>query len=328
MKPMFDRPLLTVVAFFLFGILLPDASVYAKHAKNAVYPWQGEVTSGLIHDNNILQVDNNKESDVIWESSLFLVYEPKEIEWHALAIFDRYLKNSELSYSYYEIGGQRALSQYNFGGLSLNFSPTSALDKQDPNRDLFSLGSYGFNLFAEHDTAQFGTIAINFSYTRLNYDAPFDAKDSDLITFSPSLFYRINSAWDFFGEYSYSLGKAQRGLIPVGVNQVDFDDISYRANALSLVATHWMSEETRLRFRYKIRKKDFTTDASDTFHQGRKDTTYVLYAEVKQRLMKNVSVRGQLKRLWRKSNQAFVDFGENQLTLSATYRFLGNSDES
>ncbi len=321
MKNTFDQPLFIFAAFFLISLLFPDAMVHAKHEKNETRPWQGEISSGLIFDNNILLVKTDKESDVIWESGLFLAYKPKEISWHTLAIYDRYLSNSELSYSYYEIGGQVALGAYQYGGFSLNFSPTSLLDKQDPNRDLLSLGSYGFNLFAEHDTEHIGTIALNISYTRLDYSAPFDAKDSDLITLSPSLFYRITDVWDFFGEYGYSSGRARRGLIPVGFNQSAFDDISYKAHLLSLMFTHWMPEQTRLRFRYTIRKKDFITGDADTFHQGRTDRTHLLSAEIKRRVLENISIRAQVKGLWKRSNQAFVDFSGNKITLSATYQF-------
>ncbi len=320
MKKLSHQFLFIIHVFFLILTLLPVTKASANSKENKARPWWGEVETGLIYDNNILQVDNNKESDVISESSLFMAYQAKAIKWHALAILDRYLDNSELSYSYFEIGAERALSQNYYGNLSLNISPTSSIDKQDPNRPPFSLGSYGLNLLVERDTAKFGTIGLNFAYTRLDYDPPFDAKDSTIYSLSPSLFYRINRSWHFFSEYSYSLGKARRGLIPVGLNLAD-DDISYKAHSLSLLTVHKLSKKTSLRFRYKIRQKRFTPDARDTFHLGRKDTTHSIYAEIKQWLMKGIVVRGRVNRVSKNSNRSFVDFDENLITLSIAYQF-------
>ncbi|MFQ5589226.1 MAG: hypothetical protein ACE5F7_10345 [Nitrospiria bacterium] len=322
MKKVSRHIVFIAIIFFLITSTFLDKNAEAAQEKDASRPWWGEVESGLIYDNNILQVNSNKESDVIWESSLLLSYQPKEIEWYALAVFDRYLDNSELNYAYYEIGGERVLAQDLYGGFSLNVSPTSQLDKQDPVRDPFpiSLGSYGTSFFIERDTARYGAFGLNIAYTRLDYNTPFNAKDSNLFDLGPTWFYRFNTAWSFYGQYTHTLAKARRGLIPVGASQF-FDDISYRANALSLLVTHMMSKKTRLRFRYKIRTMRFEPDARDTFHLGRKDKTHALYAEVKQSLLKNVLLRGRLERFMRRSNQSFVEFSENRLMLSATYQF-------
>lgn len=321
MKQLIYRSFIIFAALFFGVIFFLAPSAHATHEQNASHPWRGEVSSGFIRDSNILLVKDNKESDVIWESSLYLSYKPKAISWHVLAIFDRYLSNSELNYAYYELGAQRALGQHNYGGLSLNLSPDSLLDKQDPNRNLLSLASHGFNLFVERDTEQFGTIGLNIRYTRFNYNTAFDAKDSDLLTIGPSIFYRITDNWDFFGEYSHASGKAKTGLIPLNFGPPVFDDISYKASSLYLVFTHWMPERTRLRFRYIIRKKDFTAGDADSFHQGRKDTTHLLSAEIKRYVFKNVSIRTQLKQLWKRSNQDFVNYSANKIALWVTYQF-------
>ena len=283
-------------------------------------PWWGTVETGFIFDNNVLGTKAEKESDRIWESMLYLAYQPDQIKWSGRAILDRYQKNDELSYETYEIGAERLFGERDYGGIFLYLSPTAPLDKQDPNREPFSLGSHGFTLLADRDTDRWGNIGLAFSYARLDYQAPFDAKDTDLIAFGPSLFYRIDDQWSLDIEYTYETGAAAGGTIPGDSGGVE-DDISYQVNALSLKVTRLLSDKTGIRLRYKIRRKRFTADDRDPVHAGRRDTNHFFYAEIEHRLSEEFLLLGRLERIWRRSTDSFVEFNENRLAVSAAYHF-------
>lgn len=290
---------------------------HASHEQIDIASFWGEIETGFLYDDNIFQVKDGKESDMIWESNLSLSYLPKEIKWSARAIFDRYRKNNELNYVYYEVGMERPFGQRNYGSVVLHLSPSALLDKQDPNREPFSLESYGFSATVDRNTDRIGNIGINFSYTRLDYGAPFNAKDTNILSLSPSLFYRMGDYWRFLAEVTYEKGDAQGGFILTDIP----DDISYTALAASFKIVYQVRENTRLRFRYKIRKKRFSTEGADAFHKDRNDANHALYAEIQYNPVEKVSVFSRIDRLWRNSNLDFVAFNETRWMLSVAYRF-------
>jgi len=310
--------IILISAFFFTTSGLIFAETGETPEKNELpKSWLGEIQTGFISDNNIFQAKNNKDSDTIWESMIFMAYQPDRIKWSGRAIFDQYQKNEELSYSFFELGAEQSLGTRDYGMLFINFSPTAPLDKEEANTDPFALASYGFNASLDRDTDDFGNIGISLSYTRLDYDSPFDAKDIDIISFSPSLFYRINNFWVFYGEYSYEVGKADTGTIPGGFH----DDISYKAHAFSLKMSHQLSKKASLRFRYRIRKKQFTTGNDDSLHVDRKDTNHALYGAHIYSPMKDVFLETRVDYLWKNSTDSFVEYNESRFTVTIGYQF-------
>jgi len=311
------KSMIAVLVLCLSSFTAGEDKAFANHEPNTSKPWSGRLESGFIHDSNIFQVRGNKESDLIWESALTVSYRPNTIKWSGKGIFDRYRKNSDLDYSTYELGGEAPFGKREYGSLFFFFSPSASLDKQDPNRDPFALKSYGFNAAVDHDTDRFGNIGLTFFYTRLDYGAPFDAKDTDILGFGPSIFYRPNTLWHLYGEYTYEVGSARGGEIPVNFP----DDISYEAQVLSLKVTRQMTDNTNLRLRYRLRQKHFTTNGADVFHSGRRDNNHSLYTEIKYFAIEKVAVYGRVERIWRRSNDDFVSFDENRFTVSLAYAF-------
>jgi len=285
--------------------------------------WWGEIETGLISDSNILQDKNQKESDIIWESILYVATQEGEIKWSGLAIFDRYMRNSELSYENYQLSAERLFGDRDYGQIAINISPTAPLDKQDPGAgEPFALGSQSLRVMADHDTERLGNIGLEVAYTRLNYSAPFDPKDTNIITLRPSYFYRIDQSLSLIASYSYELGDAKGGTL---LNRQD--DISYRAHSLSLEAARILSDKMDTRFRYSIRKKRFTANSSDNIHSGRKDTNHLFQAqisylpEIETQPEVNIRLFGQFERLWTTSTRSLVEYSENRLTLSVAYSF-------
>ncbi len=293
------------------------AQTVAAQGKDQVKTLWGEIETGLQYDSNILQTKNNEESDVIWESIISLAYRPDEVKWSGRAVFNQYQENDELDYSFFEIGGERPFGTQDYGSLFFNLSPTAPLDKQDPTRDPFELGSYGVSASFDRDTASLGNIGLALAYTKLDYESPFDAKDTDIISLGPSLFYRINDFWTFYSEYTYEWGDARTGTIPGGFR----DDISYQAHALSLKIIHPLSTKTRIRLRYRIRKKRFTTGSDDTFHADREDTNHSLYGELQHSPIKHLLLISRAEYRLRDSTDTFVEFDENRFTFSIAYQF-------
>ena len=315
----------TWMGFAAMTFLFTASPLWAQETEtNAIRPWWGELETGLIYDGNILQDKDQKESDIIWESIISLAYKPDVVKWSGLAIFDQYRKNTELSYSYYEVGAERPFGDRAYASLFLHVSPTAPLDKEDPNRPdraPFSLGSHGISLSADRDSDNWGNMGFEISYTRLDYDAPFDAKDTHIITLKPSHFYRVNDLFNIFTEYSFEIGRARGGTVFGGTVNSRQDDISYNAYAFSLKLTHLVSRKTKVRLRYKIRRKRFTANADDILHDGRKDTNRLLYAQLEHNLRENIQVLGRIDRLWRRSSDSRIEFSENRLMLSAAYLF-------
>jgi len=290
--------------------LLVASPLRAQEAKTP--SWWGEIETGLIFDDNILQDKTRKTSDRIWESILYMASQEEEVKWSGMAIFDRYLKNSELSYSYYQVRAERLFEDRTYGSLSLHISPSAPLDKQDPQAEPFSLGSYGLSLLADRDIDNLGNVGLEVAYTRLEYNATFNAKDSNVFTFRPSYFYRVDEALSLVGEYSYEQGEARGGAE---------DDISYTAQSIALEAERVIGKKIDTRLRYLIRKKRFTAGRRDPIHAGRKDTNHFLLAQVFYSLRDNIRLLGQVNRLWTRSSDALVEYTENRLLLSAAYSF-------
>lgn len=177
--------------------------------------------------------------------------------------------------------------------------------------------SSGVGASFDRDTDFLGNIGLALSYTHLDYDPPFNAKDTDVISLNPSLFFRVHTLWTIFSVYSHQVGNARTGPRPSGSH----DDISYKAQAFSIKITHRLSTKTKIRFRYKIRKKRFTTGSDDALHLGRKDTHYSIYAAVQHLLKKNLLLISRVDRLWKNSTDSFVEFNENRLMFSVSYLF-------
>ena len=282
--------------------------------------WSGEIETGLAYDGNVFQEKEGAESDIIWESSLYLAYRPGQIRWSGLATFNRYLDNSELSYEFYELGAERPFGEKNHGNLFLQLSPPAPLDKEDPSFPLITLGSYGFTARFDRDLSPWWNTGLSFSYDRLNYSDAFDAKDTDVVKIGFPQTFRLKTGWRFLVDYSFEEGFARGGTVPSGRP----DDISYVAHAAAFQAGYQWAAPVSIRLRYRIRSKTFNTDLpkeTEPIHSGRSDTSHALLAGLRYQPFPNVVVRARSQLLWRNSSDPFVEFNEWIHGLSVSYLF-------
>lgn len=278
----------------------------------------GEIQTGLEYDSNIFQGKTQEESDLIWVSSLSLNYRPDLIRWSALAVHNQYLDSSELSYSSFEIGAERPFGEKDYGSFFVQVSPSAPLDKDESVGPPISVGSYGFSTLYDRDFTPSWNIGLSFSYDRLNYNETFNAKDTDLVKFGIPQFIRIDRTWRFLIDYTFETGSARGGRMPSGRQ----DDISFRANVFALQASYPVTPMNRVRVRYRIRRKTYTTDnINDGLHFGRNDTNHQILVGLRHRANPKVTLRTRLKYLWRDSNDPFVEFDEVTFSASAAYRF-------
>lgn len=283
-------------------------------------PWSGEIETGLAYDGNVFQEKEGAESDVLWESSLYLAYRPGQIRWSGLAAFNRYLENSELNYEFYEIGGERPFGEKNYGSLFVQLSPPAPLDKEDPSFPLITLGTYGFTARFDRDLFPWWNTGLSFSYDRLNYSDAFDAKDTDVVKIGFPQTFRLKTGWRFLADYSVEEGFARGGTVPSGRQ----DDISYVAHAAAFQAGYQWAAPVSIRLRYRIRSKTFNTGLpkeTEPIHSGRRDTTHTLLAALRYQPFPNVIVRARSQLLWRDSSDPFVEFNEWIHGLSVSYLF-------
>lgn len=282
--------------------------------------WSGEIETGLAYDGNAFQEKNGAESDIIWESSLYLAYRPGIIRWSGLATFNRYLKNRELSYNFYEVGAERPFGEKNHGSLFAQLSPPAPLDKEDPSFPLIELGSYGFTALLDRDLSPWWNTGLSFSYDRLDYSNAFDAKDTDVVKIGFPQTFRLKTGWRFLVDYSFEEGFARGGTVPSGRQ----DDISYVAHAAAFQAVYQWAAPVSIRLRYRIRGKTFNTDLPkeiEPIHAGRSDTGHSLLAGLRYLPLSTVVVHARSQLVWRDSSDPAVEFSEWIHALSLSYLF-------
>lgn len=275
---------------------------------------------GFIVDDNIFQEKEAKTSDVILESSLFLVYEMNEVFVSVLAISDRYTDNDALDYSFYQVGIEGPLGTRNTGSLFLNLSPAALLDKADAGPP-FELASRGLNLLLDHEMS-WGSIGFFFSVTQLTYSVPFEAKNSDVVSLGPSFFYFLRESWVISGDAAFERGRATGGLIlDRRTDSVSRDDISYRATVLSLQTRYHFSPRVNARLKYRLRRKNFTTDLNDPIHAGRWDNSHFLRIEAEVRPFSNITLRAGFEETRVFSSKPEVEFEARRWIFSVAYSF-------
>ncbi|MFQ5579809.1 MAG: hypothetical protein ACE5FZ_04290 [Nitrospiria bacterium] len=284
----------------------------------------GEIQTGLEYDSNIFQDNIQEESDMVWVSSLTLNYRPDLVRWSTLAAHNSYLGNSELSYSFFEVGADRPFGKKDYGSFFVQISPSAPLDKDESIGPPVTLGSYGFSAIYDRDLTRTWNSGLSFSYDQLNYNATFAAKDTKLFKVGFPQFIRPDRTWRFLVDLSLESGQARGGRVPSSTAPGGFrqDDISYRADVFSLQASYPVSHLSRLRVRYRVRRKIYTTNnTNDLFHFNRKDTNHQFLVGLRHRSSPKVTLRFRLKYLWRESTDRFVEFDEVLLSFSAAYRF-------
>ncbi len=307
--------------------------------------WSGKIETGLVFDDNILQEKDNKSSDTIWESSLFLNMQSGEAVFSALAVLNRYRKNTSLNNNFYELGISAPLSEKYYGSAFLNFSPSAPLDKEDADATPFELASQGFNLFIDREMP-WGEMGVFVSWTRLDYNAVFDTKDSKIVALGPSLFYILDTRWTFSADLAFERGRAAGGTIffrcPVLseallracrdlLNDEGFtclvalctrgDDISFRATVFSVQTHYRFSPKAQLRSRYRVRDKRFTADEDDRIHHGRRDQNHLFFIEAVYKPYSKINLAAQIEKIWTRSSDPFVAFNEQRFSFSIAYYF-------
>lgn len=281
----------------------------------------GKLETGLEYDSNIFQKKTLEESDLIWASSISLNYRPDQIRWSALVVHNQYLDNSELSYSFYEIGVERPFGEKDYGSIFVQVSPTAPLDKDESFGPPISLESYGFTAIYDRDFTRFWNSGLSFSYDRIDYNEIFNAKDTHLVKIGFPQFLRVDRTWRFSINLTLESGFASGGLVPSGIGFRQ-DDISFRANVFSLQSSYPVTPLSRVRVRYRIRKKTYTTNnIGDEIHFNRKDTNHQLLVGLRHRANPKMTLRTRLRHIWRESTDPFVEFDEVTFSFSAAYRF-------
>lgn len=305
---------LWIVNFVGFLFFLWGAEPGFSEVPTGQSPWFGEIETGLIYDNNIFQEKDSRESDGIWESSLFFGYQLEKVFLSGTAVFDRYLENEVLNYAFYEVGVEAPLGLSNEVSLFFSFSPTAPLDKADSGPP-FELSSRSLTLLVDHELF-WGRIGFSFSVTRLSYSEAFEAKDSKIITLGPSLFYKWDDPWTLSVAALFEKGQAAGGFI-----SRQRDDISYRAGVLSLQARYELSSRLNVRLSYRVRHKRFTAEAADPIHAGRRDRYQMVLISADYALYPHIVLRPQIEESWTRSSDPFVAFKERRLSLFTTYLF-------
>ncbi|MFQ5543864.1 MAG: hypothetical protein ACE5FY_05885 [Nitrospiria bacterium] len=316
--------LITLYAVLFSMTAIPSHADTPVHGDGEVQknsPWSGDFETGIEYDSNIFQAKNQRESDLIWISALYFDYLPEKIRWTGLAVRNQYLDNSELSFSFFEIGAERFFGSRDYGRFALQVSPSAPLDKDESVGPPISLGSIGFYTSYDRDLKPWWNTGLSISYNRINYNARFDAKDTNVVKIGFPQFLRLNKIWRFMLDYAFQTGSARTGRVPT-LNGTRPDDISFRANILSLQASYLLNSSTRVRISYRHRSKTYTTNnIDDLFHIDRKDNNHQVLLGLKHRMNPKVTLRTRVKYLWRDSTDPFVEFDEVTLSVSAAYRF-------
>lgn len=283
-------------------------------------PWAGEIETAFVYDNNVFQDQQERESDAIWVPTVSLSYRPQVIRWSGSATFYRYFRNKVLNYTFYEAGAERPFGEKSYGSLFLQFSPTAALDKEDPTVPTITLGSAGWTADFDRDLLPGWNAGVRISYNRLDYNDSFNAKDTDILKLGSLHIFRMGIPWQLRLDYLFENGSARGGTVPSGRR----DDISYQAHAGSIQVSYRHSPSVAGRIQYRIRHKIFTTDLPEEvepIHAGRRDTQHRIVASVRYRPFAPLLFRFQTEYLWRISTDPLVEFNEAVQTLSVAYLF-------
>lgn len=303
---------------------LAEEGSTSKETEKKKHTWTGEIETGLIYDSNVFQAKSKIESDLIWESAFSLAYRPRKTRWSGSAVLNRYLQIQELNYSFFEIGGERPFGEKYYGSLFLQFSPPASLDKEDPTLPTIELGSAGFTAQIDRDLTSWWNTGLSVTYNRLDYNADFDAKDTDLVRLGLPQTFRPALSWRLSIDYAVEAGSAKGGAVPIDGEAVREDNASYRAQAGGVQISYRFGSPLTVRLRYRVRQKVFTTDLPEDvepIHAGRRDTNHLLLIGLRYQPFPKILIRARSEYLWRNSSDSAVEFKETLYAASLAYFF-------
>ncbi len=307
--------------------------------------WSGEIEFGLVFDDNIFQDKENRVSDEIIESSILLNARMGETMFSALGALNRYRENKNLTHYFYEVGLETPLEDEFYFSAFLTLAPSAPLDKEDRSRQPFELSSSSISLYLDREMT-WGEAGVYFSWTRLNYNADFNAKDSQIMTLGPTLFYTDNVQWAVSSDLALERGEANRGTLVVQCPLTSEavlrtcrnllmdegftcglarcrrgDDISYRAVIFSIQIRYEVLSTVQVLMRYRFKHKRFSADESDPIHFGRRDKNHWASIEAVYKPFPNLMLRSGLEEMWTRSTDPFVEFNEKRFIFSSIVQF-------